>query len=383
MHLFINLFVALMCCISGIKTTLSAPAAFDAFSNNYYEARTKFYQASLASGGRIESIHYPVDGPDNKPLYTDITLIGPDDAETVLVISSGTHGVEGFAGSGIQIGLLRDGIASRLPANTSVLMIHAISPYGFAHIRRYDEKNVDLNRNFVDHSMPYPGNKGYDELAKALSPDSLSIWETVKAYWSIASYWLRHGRDQLSVVISGGQYSHPEGLFFGGNTESWSNTMLRRVVRQYLSNSRRVVFVDVHTGLGPYAEAEVILNEDEKSPSYLRAVNWWGERVKTTVSNASVSVHIAGSLKLALPKMLPHVEVTAVSLEFGTYSQKEVLIALRNENWLFHYDDVNHPDTEAIKKKLLDVFYPNTAQWKARVWAQGKEVIDQAIEQIQ
>src|SRR5690606_39367139 len=49
-----------------------------------------------------------------------------------------------------QVGLLETDAFAALPEDTAVLLIHAINPYGFSHIRRVNEDNIDLNRNFRD-----------------------------------------------------------------------------------------------------------------------------------------------------------------------------------------------------------------------------------------
>jgi hypothetical protein len=67
----------------------------------------------------------------------------------MLVLISGTHGVEGFAGSACQLAAVRLGLFGELPSDLAVLMIHSINPYGFAFCRRVTESNVDLNRNCV------------------------------------------------------------------------------------------------------------------------------------------------------------------------------------------------------------------------------------------
>jgi hypothetical protein len=94
------------------------------------------------------------------------------------------------------------------------------------------------------------------------------------------------------------------------------------------------------------------MNVKPDTPAYKRAVMYWGERVRTTVKGKSVSVHLQTTLKLDVPKMLPWAEVTAVSLEFGTYPAKEVFWAIRNENWLHHYGGENHPDAKKITRFL-------------------------------
>ncbi len=349
------------------------------FSSDYQEAREKFIKAALEIGASMESFQNPNTDSQGEPLYMDVAAIGSRDATDILVLGSGTHGVEGFAGSGIQTELLMEGIASAVKPNVGIIMIHAINPYGFVHLRRANEDNVDLNRNFIDHTKPYPKNDGYVELADVISPKSISFWGDTKLRLRLLWYRLKNGKAALKRSVSGDQFTQPQGIFFGGHHETWSNKTLKEIARRYLSNAQRVIFIDFHTGLGPHGNAEVIMNVKADSPAYKRAVQWWGDRVRTTVSGESVSVHLQASLKLAVPKMIPQAEVTALSLEFGTYPAKEVFLALRSENWLHHYGGRDHQDAEKIKAELVRVFYPNTEEWKLQVWTQGKEVVEQAL----
>jgi hypothetical protein len=356
--------------------------AMQYFSANYLEARQKFLDASHAAGAYLEHFQNPYTGPQGEPLFTDVALIGTKDANTVLVLSSGTHGVEGFTGSAIQTGMLREGIGSHLPPDTGLLLIHGINPYGFSYLRRFNEDNVDLNRNFADHSKPYPANPGYEALADVISPESLSMWANTKSAIRLFWYGLTNGRNALKQAISAGQYTHPQGLFYGGREKAWSNNTLHTIAEQHLGSAKHIVIIDIHTGLGPYGNAEVIMNVPEESPAYKRAVAWWPDRVRTTVSGASVSTHLQASLKLAWPGMLPHAEVTAVSLEFGTMEPKQVFLALRAENWLHHHGGINHPKAKEIKTELLRAFYPNDDAWKQQVWHQGKEVVELILSQL-
>lgn len=349
------------------------------FSNDYIEARRKFIETSLASGASIESLKNTAKGPKNELLYTDVALIGSKDAKHIIVLISGTHGVEGFAGSGIQNGLLQEGIASKLTPDTSILMIHALNPYGFAHLRRFDEDNVDPNRNFIDHSKSHPRNKGYESLSDSISPKSISIFSNIKSFFKLLCYGLKNGLTELKFAMSGGQYTDPKGLFYGGQSETWSNKTMEYISRKYLSQAKRVIVLDIHTGLGHYGEYEIILNEKNETPAYKRAKKWWGEKVKTTSSGESASVHLPASFKLALPRMLPNAEVTAVSLEFGTISSMRVFLALRSENWLYHHGGREHPKVEKIKSKLLRAFYPSDLKWKFKVWIQGREIVEQVL----
>ncbi|MEJ1342592.1 MAG: M14 family metallopeptidase [Candidatus Sedimenticola sp. (ex Thyasira tokunagai)] len=356
--------------------------ALDHYSVDYQEARLKFLDAARASGGRIENHENPIVGPNNQPLYVDVAAFGPADPTEILVLSSGTHGVEGFVGSAIQTGLLREGIPANLGPGTGLIVIHAINPYGFAYLRRMNEDNVDLNRNFLNHSLKHPENPGYDELADAIAPESISFWSDTKARLHLLFYRVRRGATALRHAISSGQYSHPLGLFYGGQYDTWSNKTIRTIAKRHLAGAKRVVVIDFHSGLGSYAAAEVILNVPKESPAYLRAAKWWGNRVKTTVNGKSVSIHPQGTLKLAFPRMIQEAVVTAVSLEFGTLPPMDVFWALRAENWLHHHGNGEHPDSKRIKQALLGAFYPDNEHWKQLAWQQGREVVLQAMEQL-
>ena len=350
------------------------------FPSSYRVTRQRFLDAADAVEGRIENIRNPRHGPDDESLFMDILSLGSEDATGVLVVSSGTHGVEGFAGSGIQTRLLREGTFSRLPPNVKLLMVHGINPYGMAHLRRFNEDNVDLNRNFRDQSVLPPANDGYETLADAFGPVSISFWSEVASWSRLLWFTVTAGRAEFQAAASQGQYSHPQGLFYGGTFDTWSNVTLRSVVSRYLAGANRVVIVDLHTGLGQYGNAEIILNSPDHSPEYQRSVAIWGpELTRTTVTGESVSSHLKASLKLALPRFLPTAEVTAVSLEFGTLPPLEVLKALRAENWLHHHGGSDHPRAQELKACLLRAFHPSTQDWEAVVWKQGKDAVERAL----
>jgi hypothetical protein len=375
------LFVAIFMGFSRAEVMTSSQKIY--FSTSYQIARESFFKAAQEVGASIKSFQNSHMGPHGEALFTDVAIIGSKHATDYLVLGSGTHGVEGFAGSGIQTGLLREGIHNELGPHMGLIMIHAINPYGFTHLRRSNEDNIDINRNFIDHTKPYPKNDGYKELADVILPKSLSAWTNLKLRTSLLWYRLKHGQAAMKRAVSGDQFSHPQGLFFGGHHEAWSNKTLKEIASRYLSNAKRVVFIDVHTGLGPFGGAEIIMNVDTDSPDYQRAVQLWGDRVKTTVNGGSVSVNLVASLKLAIPKMIPQAEVTAVSLEFGTYPAKEVFLALWAENWIHQNGCNNHPKDQEIKAELLRVFYPNTDDWNQSIWKHGKEIVYQALINLQ
>src|SRR5437879_2714417 len=112
------------------------------FAQSYAEARDKFLAAGQARGARrFRHVHSSERGAQGEELSIDLLQIGDDRAPGLLLLTSGTHGVEGFCGSGCQVALLHDEafLAAVERLGVSVLMLHALNPYGFSHLRRTNE----------------------------------------------------------------------------------------------------------------------------------------------------------------------------------------------------------------------------------------------------
>ena len=70
------------------------------FSASYREARERFLRLAAARSVTVDSRVLPrLTGLEGEPLATDVVRLGPAGARRLLVLTSGTHGVEGFCGS--------------------------------------------------------------------------------------------------------------------------------------------------------------------------------------------------------------------------------------------------------------------------------------------
>ena len=252
-------------------------------------ARGRFLDAAAEAGSAITTYVNPARSPTGAQLATDTAWLGPERPARLLIVMSGTHGVEGFCGSGIQIGLLRSGLALERSPDMALLLIHAISPSGFAAIRRVTDDNIDLNRNFLDHSQPYPPNPGYEELRDALCPDDWAPEGRRTADAVLAAYQKAHGFMAFQTAISTGQYVDPMGLFFGGHAPAWSNLTFRDIINTRARGIPHVAFMDLHSGLGPYGVGEIINNHVAGHPGYQRVKDWFGDEARTRRSKTRAS----------------------------------------------------------------------------------------------
>src|SRR5258708_5846363 len=272
---------------------MELPAAADTrFPTDYGDARSRFRRAAETAGGQLRSYRNPTSGPLGEALACDCAWFGPEDAAKVLVIMSGTHGVEGFCGSGIQLDWLEEGNAAALPADHAALAIHAINPCGFAWIRRVTEENVDLNRNFVDHGQALPRNDDYDALHDAICPGEWNAASRAATQARLEAFAASRGTAALQKAMSGGQYSHSDGIFYGGMEPVWARRTLTRILADFAGGARRVALIDFHTGLGPYGHGERIMTHPPESPASCRAEHWYGDVTNPALgTSASAEPH--------------------------------------------------------------------------------------------
>ena len=216
------------------------PDKADAFSLNYAQARAKFLEAAEAAGLHVTSYPLALSGRDGEALAVDAAWQGPRQAAKLLLLTSGVHGVEGYAGSGAQTALLREQawMEQASASGMAVLYVHGLNPYGFSHIRRVTQENVDLNRNFQDFTAPLPSTLAYCRLHPLLLPDTWpSPWGNRAAILRLIA---TQGLRTLQAAISGGQYELPGGMFFGGIAPTWSHRTLRQVLREHTAQVKQL-----------------------------------------------------------------------------------------------------------------------------------------------
>jgi hypothetical protein len=351
---------------------LDAPALFSA---SYAEARSRFLQAAAARGLAVDSRVLDLPGAEGETLAIDVVLDGPADASRMLVVLSGVHGVEGFAGSAIQTGLL--GLSAPLQPDTAVLHVHALNPYGFSHLRRVTQENVDLNRNFVDFERPLPLNPGYAEIHEALLPTEWPPGPQAEA--ALDAYRQRHGARGLQRAIGLGQHQFADGMFFGGDAPTWSQRNFRSILRQYTPRVRQLASIDIHTGLGPYGVGERIFASFDAA-LLPRAQRWWGT-LTSVHDGSSTSIPLTGPVQTALAEACgTHI---GICLEYGTWPNERVMPALRAEHWLYRHGSSDPRQAATIRQALKAAFYPEADDWKRRVWQQGLQATQQALEGLQ
>jgi Protein of unknown function (DUF2817) len=383
----------------------------DCFSETYIEARTKFRRAAQALGVRVTS----------KTVFKNYTLDIvhiPGDTSDLIVHTSGVHGVEGYAGSAIQIALLQvwknttkkqkkqwKRNKQQNEGRPSLLLFHAVNPYGMEKYRRFNENNVDLNRNGI-HDFSRVRSPPDDRYANYITLDS--VFNPTQPFRfgfliEMIPLLIRYGFDTLKQAMVTGQYHKPTGIFYGGSQLEASNRILYQYCQAFLRSfpvTGKTTWINVHTGLGASGVDTLLLanqnrknthNSSESSPSLpLDEISriFKGSLIPKSTGGDDVQKGydlVEGTTeKLVRPlfSMESSSQDVFFTQEFGTIPSILVGRAMILENFHHHFDDPGLvlPHSKAASERLRDAFYPRTRKWRVSILQRGLRVVQQAAE---
>lgn len=347
------------------------------FSQDYQTARGKFLAAAAAAGAQVEHHRLPgFDGPDGKPLYMDSARIGPQDADVVVVSVCGTHGAEGFCGSAAQIDwLTHEAPRKALPKGVATLLVHAVNPWGFAHMLRTNENKVNINRNSIDFASPPPVNPLFQEIFATfptrMGHDEDLVVEFNAAY---AAAERKYGRWEVSDALGRGQYQQPDGYEYGGTQSEWSSRTLFEILRKQCSGARHIAYVDWHTliNIGDGKLVYLCFNQTNDH-LFDRAGTWWGreaidrEAVNKQWSEGTTNKRPsrAGILMWGVQQaMAPQADVAGAVIEFCADPDSFILSPEESQRgwvysrWLRHTRDYASPTGKFVTSYLREATSP-------------------------
>jgi hypothetical protein len=351
------------------------------FPIDYFSARDRFLALADTRGARVTSYPLGARGPGGESLSIDAAYLGAPEPRRLLLVSSGVHGVEGFAGSAVQQRWLETFDRRRLGHECGCLLVHAVNPWGFAWRRRVNEHNVDLNRNALER-FPGPSNVLYRQLDALLNPRSPPRPDgfLLKAAWLA----LRLGLGSVRQAAIEGQYEFPRGLFYGGEKIEESIAHVDKILGD--KNFRRVdevLALDVHTGLGRFGTCTLLVDFPQDSPLYRDLARWFGpELLASSRPKDALAYPVSGGVTDLIARRFAGARAYVGVLELGTISALPLFLALRLENRAHHTCEPNGRALERARARLREAFAPTSTKWQRQVLARGERVLQQAEEAL-
>jgi hypothetical protein len=364
------------------------------FSKSYAEAAGRFAIAcqELTSAGHNVShqrLKLGMKGPVGEDLAIDIAVIGSLSSGKALMSSSGVHGVEGYPGSAIQLSIM-DKLAKAPPfEDHAVIFIHAVNPHGMAWWRRFNENNVDLNRNFLRLDEQYSGvPEGYDKVKNFINPKTVPKKNEPTFNIRALMLILRHGFNNIKQAVAEGQYQDPTAIQYGGSKLERGPTMLIEWLSDNLTSTNKLFAIDHHTGLGPSGHDTLLLPLElrfDDRDKFEKLKNLFPGHIELLDAKSGVGYEIKGDIHQGLVNRFPNISWTYLTQEFGTFSPVKVIRANRDENrwtqWGGHMNE-NEAKNHWTRYELLRIFNPKDEIWQEKVISRGNIVFDSATQHL-
>ena len=357
------------------------------FYNSYDEIRAHLkdrVKALQAKNIAVEVNEYAIDKSDN--LYIDnIYLPSTNEKENLIVLTTGVHGMEGYIGS-VMLDVFFEEIYPTIDTTkTGILIVANVNPYGMKYMRRYNENNVDLNRNFIIDwdNFDMSSNKDYPEVKDFLQPEGKignALWHEAGFYLSLAKEALTKGADKVSDALLTGQYEYPNGVYYGGNGDEKSTSYLKGVFGDCLDGEyNNIVHIDIHSGYGPRYNM-VIFNsiyetmteaETKKAFGYDYVISHDSESFyATTGDTTDYFYRIAESKNTGK-------DLFSTCFEFGTIGDSfmDSILSLKytvDENRQHWYPSDSKVTREVVRENYYELFYPTETQWREKTVADFK-----------
>ena len=354
----------------------------DSFYTTYDEIRAHLQELTADLGVELSS--HAID--ENDGLYIDsFYLPAAEDQTNLIVLTTGVHGIEGYIGATMLDVFFNEVYSTLDSADTGVLVVANVNPYGMKYYRRYNENNVDLNRNFILDwdSFDLSSNKEYPKVDTFLGPTGKignGLWHEVGFYLSLGKTAITDGADTISDALLTGQYEYPQGVYYGGMGDEASTVYLKDVFSRCLdSDYENIVHIDLHSGYGPRYNMVIFnsvyetMNEAESQAAfgYDHVIAYDSESFDATTGDTTDFFYRLADQKQA------KAELYSTCFEFGTIGDAffDTILSLKytiDENRNHWYPTDNGTSAEIIRQNYLELYYPTETAWREKTVADFK-----------
>ena len=348
----------------------------ESFRTDYEDIRLHLQELSVGLGAEFAS--HPIDESDG--LYIDSFYLPSQGAQTNLVVlTTGVHGIEGYIGAAMLDVFFGEIYPALDHSDTGVLVVANVNPYGMKHLRRYNENNVDLNRNFILDwdSFDRASNQEYPKVDTFLGPTGKignALWHEAGFYLSLAKTAVTQGADTISDALLTGQYGYPEGVYYGGDGDESSTVYLKDVFARCLeSRYENIVHIDIHSGYGPRYNM-VIFNSVFETMTEAESVAAFG--YGNVIAHDSESFYATTGDTTDFFYRLAQQKGTDTALfstcfEFGTIGDAffDTILSLHytvDENRNHWYPTDNATSAQIVHENYMELFYPTETAWREK-----------------
>lgn len=371
-------------------------AAIPDFPADYYDSRARFRAACPVSPDENTFCEmFNVDPRDD--LTVDTLFWRAQNSQKILVLVSGVHGIESYAGATVQRDFVEEQLSRFLDQGISVYLVHALNPWGYRHNARVTANNIDLNRNFPSvqdrHLAP---NAGFQKLKEILAPENIGgpgLWSflgfSFRLLWKIATF--QFTVDEMNQAVAGGQREEPRGLFYGGQAVEPQIEWLKNQLDGKLAGFREALLIDLHTGLGDRGSLHLMPSDEPATSGRELRERLFGKEsndiYQITTGNTKGFYTVAGDfLDFAEERGPRELSAAAMTMEFGTKgtsipAQLGSLhtMAAENAKRQVPWGPGRERDVAATEEQFFELFAPRDSAWRESVRQKSRAFFSQVL----
>ena len=357
------------------------------FPTSYEESRTYFRD-------QIEKVQeiWPLSRLERQVISSEgdlsidwITADPEGSAEKVFLITTGLHGIEGFVGAAMLDLFLKEFLPKINPEKIGLLLVHTLNPWGMANNRRFNQNNVDLNRNFMADPVEFEVvfNQNYLKLDRILNPQRplRPFWQEDPTFFlQVISNLARYGIQSLREAVMFGQQSNPAGLYFSGREYQPETILVRDLVDRVFSRYEKVLHLDIHTGYGPSDQMSLVAapSETRSSEKMMDEFNYPLVVKANPDEFYSMQGDMIDWIYQYQQTSYPGVNYFGAALEFGTYGDG-VLMETKSLRTMIYINQADQQGTASskvgsrIQAEFVEMYFPKSPVWRKKALADCRQ----------
>jgi len=361
------------------KNNSRNPKGKEVFFESFEESREDFFRLSKKIKKKFE-----FSNPDRIKFSKELDPIDiiwirkkKKPSSKLIVISSGVHGVEGYAGSAVQRYLMQEIVSGDFVLECDILLLHGVNPFGFRNKKRVNENNVDLNRNFFFKREKIPKrekNRGYRRFSSFFTPRfPFTYWylEYFVFFLRFTGIMLRVGIQKFSKAFVNGQFEFKKGIYFGGKKPESVVKRLRKYFKVKLLKYDSILHLDIHTGHGEENGLTLIQNADLGTPEDSNILLITDGLPLLKPASGGAFYKTAGDFTDFFSKIFPlQKNLFPLTVELGTAGNLSFWKAVRTsflivaENRIRHHGTWFESNKVKVDERFYRYFYPNSDRWR-------------------
>ncbi|MEF3245488.1 MAG: DUF2817 domain-containing protein [Caldisericaceae bacterium] len=340
---------------------------------DYEECRKKFYTFENVLKkyySTVENESYLV----MEESYIDSFLCENPGNKKLFLITTGEHGIEGFAGNIFLQIFINEFLPRIKNQEISLLLIHALNPWGMKNKRRVNENNVDLNRNFLyenDYHSKDLRNEPYEKMRKYFTKNrAVKIFDTnlIFSLLQLLPYILQLGPRGVEEALTKGQYIDDKSIYYGGNREEKSTEYMKRVFKTVFKKYEFILHLDIHTGAGQKDRLLIVNSAFDKEDVNVRSKQFNYSPITQAKKETFYSIN-GDMIDYIYKKYRNNSNFYSTCLEYGTYGKGLIgqilsIKALVLENQAWWYGTENSKVKAGVDKLFREMFFPKRSEWR-------------------